>query len=849
MLMHPRPIILHFSMALLVALGAILMGLGEHEMVLPLVITLLAATAVYVTDYKGWIRLSNPMANVAALIAVGIAIWQLETLDRETWLLTISHLLAYWQVVLLFQEKQVRHYWLLFTSSLLQVTVACALNLEIWFGFLLAIYYFLALLCLLLFLQWREQLAVQPELQEASPAMPQWMKRTFSFFRPSSNSDPSPLWQTIWPLARQRSVVQGSLFAGPHYGKITRMVLLRAGTFWTFALGCALLLFFLSPRAEDGDWNVKSEMAQKVSGFNSEIDVNTVGTILSNPTEVLDLRLIDPETKESIRLLEPPRLRGEILTRYRSGRWSPYMPTDPNPPELQHRPPGNAKGLLIQEIDIHPTQDEHLYACYPLGRIKANRYLRFDETQKLLRRQENTNNQKLQFRLYCWGYEYSRQPSRMPNYRVRRFYYDFINLEERKLERQQFHHLTQYHLFQRRREQSNSLSYIQELTEELVDTPLPHLERLKSFRQQGGNRDEEEDQEFAFNMYERVPADDVETVAFTLQSYLRDSGEFRYSVTTRPAQDRNIDPIVRFLRDDKQGHCEFYASALALMLRSQGIPARVVTGFSGGEWNDLGKFYKFRQYHAHAWVEAYIPQGEEKPGYWLTLDATPPDERDLFVEEQAIGFVIWRQITDYLDSVWSTYIMGMNASRQYQIIYYPIRDMWVTFQVWLDRQPLWHTFTEWLLQESGSRGRYSQIWGSLKIGVVLLIAVGLLFGMFWGIRKAYLLLRGKKRKKSNGTYRKTEATLQALAFYQQLEMVLKRHHFNRTTEQTPWEFAESVKNQLAQREETAAVAVIPTSIVEKFYHVRFGQQALIETEKQQLQQELKQLEISLQQTA
>ena len=82
----------------------------------------------------------------------------------------------------------------------------------------------------------------------------------------------------------------------------------------------------------------------------------------------------------------------------------------------------------------------------------------------------------------------------------------------------------------------------------------------------------------------------------------------------------------------KEGHCEYFAGALAMMLRSQGIPARVAIGFKGGEWNSLGMYYQVQQFHAHAWVEVLlrgdqIPQGaltKDEPGgtAWLILDPT-----------------------------------------------------------------------------------------------------------------------------------------------------------------------------------------------------------------------------------
>jgi len=78
------------------------------------------------------------------------------------------------------------------------------------------------------------------------------------------------------------------------------------------------------------------------------------------------------------------------------------------------------------------------------------------------------------------------------------------------------------------------------------------------------------------------------------------------------------DPLANFLFERKQGHCEYFASAMAVMLRTLRIPSRVVNGFQTGEYNDLTSQYVVRASNAHSWVEAYFP------GYgWVAFDPTP----------------------------------------------------------------------------------------------------------------------------------------------------------------------------------------------------------------------------------
>ena len=93
--------------------------------------------------------------------------------------------------------------------------------------------------------------------------------------------------------------------------------------------------------------------------------------------------------------------------------------------------------------------------------------------------------------------------------------------------------------------------------------------------------------------------------------------EFVYSLDAGNLAVR--DPLANFLFVTKRGYCEYFASAMAVMLRTQGIPSRVVTGFQSGYFNDVSGSWVMRASDAHAWVEAWI----EGRG-WVTFDPTPP---------------------------------------------------------------------------------------------------------------------------------------------------------------------------------------------------------------------------------
>ena len=109
-------------------------------------------------------------------------------------------------------------------------------------------------------------------------------------------------------------------------------------------------------------------------------------------------------------------------------------------------------------------------------------------------------------------------------------------------------------------------------------------------------------------------ADTPEDYVQRVLSYLGDTENFTYSETPPP----EAGTLDGFLFDARQGYCQQYSGAMALLLRMAGIPARVATGFSTGATDTKTGEYVVRDFDAHSWVEAYYP------GYgWVTFDPTP----------------------------------------------------------------------------------------------------------------------------------------------------------------------------------------------------------------------------------
>lgn len=138
--------------------------------------------------------------------------------------------------------------------------------------------------------------------------------------------------------------------------------------------------------------------------------------------------------------------------------------------------------------------------------------------------------------------------------------------------------------------------------------------------------------------------------ALRLTQYLQTS--FRYSLDLTRAS--SLEPLEDFLFLSRSGNCEYFATSLAVFLRSLEIPARVVNGFQRGEWNPYGGYFAVRQRDAHSWVEAYFPERG-----WVSLDPSPRGELDASRASSAAF-----QYLDALRMRWHRYMVSWSLGDQ-----------------------------------------------------------------------------------------------------------------------------------------------------------------------------------------
>lgn len=163
--------------------------------------------------------------------------------------------------------------------------------------------------------------------------------------------------------------------------------------------------------------------------------------------------------------------------------------------------------------------------------------------------------------------------------------------------------------------------------------------------------------------YERVAAlarrivggaTDPRAQAQLVERYLRGGGDYSYTLDQPDTEDR--DPLHVFLFEAKAGHCEYFSTAMAVMMRTLGVPARNVTGFLGADYNPYGDYYAVRNGNAHSWVEIFTE------GRWITFDPTPASGQ---VFSSPSGFAVkLRQMLDAMRVRWAEYIVEYNIRDQ-----------------------------------------------------------------------------------------------------------------------------------------------------------------------------------------
>jgi len=281
--------------------------------------------------------------------------------------------------------------------------------------------------------------------------------------------------------------------------------------------------------------------------------------------------------------------------------------------------------------------------------------------------------------------------------------------------------------------------------------------------------------------------------AMAIERYLTTQFSYTLQLPSQPP----ADPIADFLFHRRKGHCEYFASSMAVLLRTIGIPSRIITGFRGAQFNQVNSTYIVRARDAHSWVEAYIPGAG-----WTTFDPTPAGD--------AVTVTAWTRAQLYLDAArefWREWVVNYDAAHQQNLSISSVRKT----RSRIESIRRWSQRKYELLLNSARRVHHVATQdpkrllrpGLAVLALVLLIALPIVA----------VYVRNRMR---NASVVISPSSASAI-LYLRMTRRLGRHGYHRTAAQTPSEFATSI-DDLELRE-----AVL--HFTSEYQHARFGASA------------------------
>jgi hypothetical protein len=817
--------IFQFSVYALVALAALTLALAE-EFPLPTGLTIpIAFAALYWNERKRTIRLRVITANLLGVLSFGIAGIEMTSDTLEGRLLAGAHLLTYLSWIAMFQDKSGRQYWWLLALSVMQIAVAAILTESGTFGFLLVLYVFCGMWTLAVYSVYQAyqkfERAGQSSQSAENTENAAVNVETEQAVRNQLGSD---LPQT--PVHRQSSEYRSAIQLDPDQRWINLRFVVGVLSTSVLSLIVGMIFFTMVPRLWVGSRTIESadtSPIQSMTGFTDEVRLGALGRILESNKPVLQAWFYRAGNNRPMTIAEmcvrhgfrddagiatEPLFRGSVMGRYENGRWS-VLNESRQAAELQTPQIRLHNHYIRQEYILEETGTRTLFAIHPVlfaDKDENNKAkVVMDVATSILMRADRRDSNSGTFKYSLYSYSPgSRVPVRIA------YHMDPASRRKRYDTRKKFIAMPSgFEKLTALAQQIESRVFVDDLASSDADANLPPATKLRLERQRESTR--------------------RTRIAKAVESFLGDSPDFTYSLEAQLV-DENLDPVEDFLINRKVGHCEYYASAMALIMRSIGIESRLVSGFKGGDVSVTGA-YVVAERHAHAWVEVLI--GPE----WTTFDPTPASRADVvreIGEEQGLfGF-----LSDIATGLWHQRVIRLSIREQRRLIYEPIGNWFKTKLQAMG--PMGKAIAEHLSDPGG--------WFSWQtfVGVFVLVLGGFGFRKLW--RRLFpkgfpsWLIAAYKSMSLSIANRRTYVRIE---FYERFLKILSKHGLNRKDSETPLEFALESQGVLNEKLALAGLADLPDDIARRFYEVRYGQCEIPNSEQQQLEQHLANLEQAL----
>jgi transglutaminase-like putative cysteine protease len=819
-----RPVDL--NIAILAVGSAALFGLGQPNIALPLGVLAAASLSFWLTDVRGRFAVGGTTVNAAIFGIAVVSGWLLLRAHALREVVILGHAVACLQAVLLFEAKTDRTRWDVFSLSLLLVFLSTFLVQGPLYGLGLLVYFFLALSALALLLLDRERrprpTAGSPHprgrrgattrtkrwialLRLAGVAFATLIVGPLALFlrfgeridRMAGSEAERPRTMTgRFPWLHQRPVSGATVTSSWLSEALGREFWWRIGRITAGSAVAAMVVFvaaprfgrveFRLPRLSEVAWDEGRLARRRMTGLSDRVRLGELGTLSENQQMALEVEFLQHVSAEPYRVRSSVYLRGAVLTQYREGHWEfqEYGPLTRPKIVAAGNPPKNAS-LVRQRIAVEPSDRRSVCCVWPFLVVNDEQPLRYNARTERIFRPQAMINRSYSFDLATTAFENGYQSELTPS--------------EEPIDPQ--------------------------VLSQWPAPRLPGLARLaESWVAESGRA-----------------ADDPLGRARYLEGRLRSSRRFSYTLN-EPMRDAALDPIEDFVTNHPQGHCEYFASALVLMLRSQGIPSRLVVGYRTEDYSPVNGTFRVRESHAHAWVEAYIPpdrlpaEAMRADGYsdwslgaWLRLDPTPSGSAGLTgvaLLAQRVGDWI-----DWVHSAWRDHVLGMSGTRQQTALYRPLaeRVKWIAARLTSIEQ--WRDFAESRPWELG-QGFLWQAW---------LVALAVVLGVLIARRKLPSLLPAGNAKADGSAVLLRRNGEPEVEFYRRLEALLGRSGYRRDVSQTQREFAEQAGEDIAASTGRREIARLTVQIAEAYYRVRFGRLALSKRQRDDVETALKQI--------